>query len=139
MTFHTLADAAPAIRRLRDALRRARHATGASTFAPVVDLFFDLCETPGFHDISAPCHDALVLRAVSQTAADLLRRETSITISGWRLGALVHGSALGVDAFMVYFWFHDLGQGMLVRLRPDGDTDMVRMSAVAPTSTTPSA
>lgn len=130
MTFRTVADAAPHIRRLHDAVRLTPHEPAADSFSPVVDRFFELAGTPGFFDISEPCEDTVVMHAVGETVGRLLQASTTMPVFMSRVGGMVHGAAPTSDAHVVFFWFHDLGQGMLMRFRPGHGTDIVRMSKV---------
>lgn len=130
MTFRTVADAAPHLRRLHDAVRLTPHDAAKGSFTPVVDRFFELAETPGFFDISEPCEDPVVLRAVGQTVGRILGASTAMPVFMSRVGGMVHGAAPTRDAQVVFFWFHDIAQGILIRFRPDQTTDIVRMSNV---------
>jgi len=130
MTFRSVADAAPHIRRLHDAVRLTPHDPANDSFSPVVDRFFELAETPGFFDISEPCEDPVVMRAVGETVGRLLRASTAMPVFMSRVGGMVHGAAPTKDAQVVFFWFHDIAQGILIRFRPGHETDIVRMSNV---------
>lgn len=103
------------ITELAHVLREAPHAPGATTFGPVMDLFFDLAEDLALGDLGEPLSDARIASCVTRTFRSLHPRESGpLSCRLFRIADLgfVHGAALHPNHGVAFFWFDALQQGM---------------------------